>query len=128
MNAETYHDIKGLLKGEECTFEIEANCGAPSFKINTDKSNLDLNKIGISFVEYNDRKYNWWRDFPKTLYKTDPGAQMNFNPNITLRYNETYREGMPPRNLSIEESGEQGFYSAQMKPRRIFSNGLYKPA
>jgi hypothetical protein len=33
--------------------------------------------------------------------------------------------GMPARNQSFADAGQQGLYSKQMQPRRAYSNGLY---
>lgn len=82
----------------------------------------------MSFIEYSNQQYSFWRGYPKTLVEGEQGATINFTPNITLRYNETYAYGMPPRNESFTDAGKQGLYSSQLKPRRIYNNGLYAPA
>ena len=41
-----------LLKGESCTYRVEANCGAPGFMLE-DGSTADTNYVGISYTEWN---------------------------------------------------------------------------
>lgn len=119
-----YVNTTSLLRGEHCTYIVEATCGGPSFKVMNNTA-TPANNYGIIFMEYNAQRYKFFKDVPKTLKKGDAGWNFNYKPNITLRYNETYSKGMPARNQTFEDVGQQGLYSAQMKPRRLLSNGLF---
>jgi hypothetical protein len=56
--------------GEECTFDIEANCGAPSFTFSP-LSTVDPAKVGVSFYEYNANKLKFFRGVPLTPSKEE---------------------------------------------------------
>jgi len=84
-NQQLQHKVKNMIAGESCTFEVEGNCGAPSFAVEVNRNTPDSSTIGISFIEYNSNIYNFFRANKKTLVAGDPGTRINFSPDITFR-------------------------------------------
>ena len=59
-------EVKGLMKGEACTYEIQGRCGAPSFTLK-DLSNVTKEIVTVHFLEWNADAYDDWRDIKFTL-------------------------------------------------------------
>jgi hypothetical protein len=55
------HEIKGLAKGDSCTYHIRASCGGPSFKVDS-STTVDPADYGISYIEFSSRRYDSFRN------------------------------------------------------------------
>jgi hypothetical protein len=94
-----------MTSGESCSYKIKSRKGSPCFKVSNDSTITD-SKVNITFVEFNEKKVN------KT---NNTGSGENVSP----------REGMPSRNQSFENSGEQGNSTkgGQKMPKRRKGDG-----
>jgi len=74
-------EVKNLTRGETCSYKMKSNCGSPAFKVNG-------TKVNITYIEFEGSQVN----------KTMGGKGKGKSP----------KEGMPSRNSSFEDSGDQG--------------------
>lgn len=97
--------ISGMDDGESCTYKIKSSKGSPCFKV-SNESNIDDRKINITYVEFEENKVN---------KSSDSGQGRDKSPS----------DGMPARNQSFEDSGEQGNSTkgGQKKPSRKTKDG-----
>lgn len=89
--------VTNLTVGETCTYKVKSNCGSPAFKANGTKN------VNITYIEFESTQAN----------KTSGGKGKNKSP----------KEGMPTRNMTFADSGDQGQYQGQKKPPKKNKNG-----
>lgn len=92
-------EVVDLEQGETCTYKVKSNCGSPAFRV------LEAGKSGvnITFIEFEGSEVN----------RTEGGKGHGKSP----------KKGMPSRNSSFEDSGDQGKYMGQKKPPKRRDNG-----
>jgi len=101
--AEVDLEVTGLTEGESCTYKIKSSKGSPCFKVK-DESTITDDKVEISYIEFEGDK----------VEKTDAAG---------TTAEDSPEEGLPKRDQSFEDSGNQGEKGGQKKPPRRKSDG-----
>ena len=97
--------MTGLTDGESCTYKLKSSKGSPAFKLSDDSTTTD-EKVEITYIEF---------EGDKVEKSQAPGTDADTSP----------EEGMPKRNQSFEDSGNQGTEEKgeQKKPPRRKGDG-----
>ena len=96
-------EVTGLTEGESCTYKIKSSKGSPCFKVK-DESTITDETVEITYIEFEGDR----------VEKTDaPGTSAEDSP----------EEGLPTRDQSFEDSGNQGEKGGQKKPPRRKGDG-----
>jgi hypothetical protein len=104
VDEEEEMEVTGLEEGDTCTYTIKSKKGSPCFKVKDDSTIAD-SKVDITFVEFEEDKVE--------TGTVDKGTD------------KSPKEGMPKRDVSFEDSGDQGedAKGGQTKPARKKSDG-----
>lgn len=98
--------ITGLTDGETCTYKLKCSKGSPAFKLK-DESTTDDTKVEITYIEFEGDKVEKSETYDNTSSDKSP------------------KEGMPTRDQTFEDSGDQGTEAkgGQKKPPRRKGDG-----
>ena len=95
--------VTGLSEGESCTYKIKSSKGSPCFKLKDDSTTTD-EKVEISYIEFE-------------------GDRVEKSEAAGTTSEDSPEEGLPKRDQSFEDSGNQGEKGGQKKPRRQKADG-----
>jgi hypothetical protein len=104
--------ITNLTEGESCTYRIKAKCGAPAFKEADDSEVDNTTLLQVSFFEFNTDTY------PETEESTN-------KTNVHHRGKMAPGKGLPPRDQSFENTGNNGRFNGQEFPKRKTKDGKW---
>jgi hypothetical protein len=90
--------VQNLTFGDSCTYKIKSFCGSPAFQMKQGSKG-----VNITFIEFEGSGVN----------KTKEGKGNNTSP----------KNGMPARNSSFSDSGDQGKFQGQKKPPKKRDDG-----
>ena len=102
VNEEENITITGLTEGETCSYTIKSKKGSPAFKMSD--ASADDTKVNVTYVEY-----------AKSKSKATTTAAKGTD--------KSPKEGLPVRDQTFEDSGEQGKKTGQSKPARKKADG-----